>query len=406
MHTSVKVVLFTSKTLSNGEHPVLLRLIKDRKPKYISVGFSCPKHLWDEKEELPKRKHPLYKDSVLLIQKKKLEASKLVLELEQDDKNLSAQEIKSRLQKSRKPSVTLFRFFDNVIQRLKATGQVKTASVYKDTKNNVERFTNGMDKHFSEVNTAFLIALEEYLKKAGKGANTTYIYLRTLRALINRAIKEEVCPAKYYGFKNFSLGKYSKIKTAKRAITKDDIEKIKVLDLTTHPELVDAKHIFLFSYYCRGMNFTDIAFLKWSDIQNGRLTYVRQKTKERFSLGLLEPAHDILAHYKEKNQVEKSAYIFPILRERHKTPTAIYNRKVKMLRKINQDLKAIALFCGIDAELTTYVARHSFATILKRQGVNTSLISEMLGHDSEKTTQVYLDSFESKILDEISKGLL
>lgn len=405
MHTAVKIVLFTSKTLSSGEHPVMLRLTKDRKSRYMSVGFSTTKALWDEKEGAPKKKHPLYKELTMLIQKKKLEASRLFLELEGEEKNLSVLEIKGKLKKTKKTTQTLFSYFDSVVERLKGTGQIKTASVYQDTKNNIGKFTGGADKHFSEVDTSFLVSLEEYLKRVGKGPNTIYIYLRTLRALINRAIKEDVCPEKYYAFKKFSLGKYAKIKTAKRAITKDDIDKIKVLSLKKNPELVDAKNLFLFSYYCRGMNFTDMAFLKWNDIHGDRLQYVRQKTKERFSIGLLPPAIEILAYYKKENKL-KSDYVFPILHERYATPTAVHNRKLKMLRKINADLKLIGEKCGIQAELTTYVARHSFATILKRQGVNTSHISEMLGHDSEKTTQIYLDSFESKVLDEVSKGLL
>lgn len=406
MHTSVKVILFTSKTLSNGEHPVMLRLTKERRSKYMSVGFSCSKSLWNEKVGEPIKKHPLYKEAKMLIQKKKLEASKLVYALENDDKHLSVGEIKIKLKKTKTAHTTLFKYFDHVVERLKGTGQIKTAEVYRDTKNNIQQFTNSADKHFSEVDVMFLSQLEEYLKAVGKGPNTIYIYLRTLRALINRAIKEEVCPEKHYAFKKFSLGKYAKIKTAKRAITKEDIEKIKNQNFKKHPELLDACHIFLFSYYCRGMNFTDIAFLKWKDIKGLRLTYIRQKTKERFSIGLLQPAQEILAYYKKQVRHSGNDYVFAIFNEKHVTPTAIYNRKVKMLRKINQDLKAIASLCGITTELTTYVARHSFATILKRQGINTSIISEMMGHDTEKTTQVYLDDFENTVLDEVSKGLL
>ena len=405
MHTSVKVVLFTSKTLSSGEHPVMLRLTKDRKSRYLSVGFSTTKELWDEKEGAPKKKHLLYKELTMLIQKKKLDASRLFLELENEEKNLSVTEIKGKLTRKKKAAQTVFQYFDSVVARLKATGQIKTAAVYQDTKNNLEKFTEGDDPHFSQVDTAFLISFEEYLKRVGKGPNTIYIYLRTFRALINRAIKEEVCPEKYYAFKKFSLGKYTKIKTAKRAITKEEMEKIKALNLKKNPELLDARKYFLFSYYCRGMNFTDMAFLKWSDIHGDRLQYVRQKTKERFSIGLLPPAIEILEYYKKANKL-KSHFVFPILHERYETPASVHNRKLKMLKKINADLKVIGEKCGITAELTTYVARHSFATILKRQGVNTSHISEMLGHDSEKTTQIYLDSFESKVLDEVSKGLL
>ena len=406
MNASVKVILYTSKTLSSGEHPVMLRLIKDRKPKYISVGFSTTKDLWNESEGEPKKKHPLYKEAKILIQKKKLEASKLIMDLESEEKNLSSEEIRGKLKRSRKGNLTLFKFFDVTIDRLKAAGNIKTALVYKDTKNNIEQFTRGKDKHFSEIDVSFLAQFEENLKAADKGSNTIYIYLRTLRALINKAIKEDVCPEKYYAFKKFTLSKYSRIKTAKRAITKDEIKKIESVKLSKHPELIDARNIFLFSYYCRGMNFTDMALLQWHDIKGDRLNYIRQKTKERFSIQLLEPAQKIIDYYKAKKKYNKANYVFPILNENHVTPVAIYNRKVKMLKKINQDLKKLGSLSKIDAVLTTYVARHSFATILKRQGINTSMISEMLGHDSEKTTQVYLDSFENKVLDEISKALL
>jgi len=406
MLTSVKVILYTSKTLSSGAHPVMLRITKDRKSKYLAVGFSCTETLWDEVAGEPSKKHPLYKEAKFLIQKKKLEASRLVLQLENEDKSLSAGEIRGKLRRAKSSAVTLYTYFDAVVDRLRKTGQIKTAEVYKDTKRNLEQFTRKGDKQFSEVDVTFLLQFEDHLKRAGKGPNTIYIYLRTLRALINRAIKEEVCPEKYYAFKKFSLGKYANIKTAKRALSKEDIDKIRDCSLSKHKELTDAKNIFLFSYYCRGMNFADMASLTWKDIAGERLEYVRQKTGERFSIGLLPPALDILTYYKKANKHNKGGYVFPILNETHATPTAIYNRKVKMLRKINGELKQLAAHCGIEAELTTYVARHSFATILKRQGVNTSLISEMLGHDSEKTTQVYLDSFESKVLDEVSKGLL
>ena len=405
MNTSVKVILYTSKTLSSGEHPVMLRITKNRKSKYITVGFSCPKELWDEKEQEPKKKHPLYKEAKLLIQKKKLEASRLIMELENDEKNLSADEIRRKLKKDKKTAFTLFQYFDFVVERLKNSGQIKTSIIYRDTKNNIEHFTGCKDKHFSEIDIAFISTFEEYLKTSRKGPNTIYLYLRTLRALINKAINEGVCSEKYYAFKKFSLGKYTKIKTAKRAITKEDIGKIKALNPKKNPELIDARNIFLFSYYLRGMNFTDIAFLKWNDIQGDRVNYVRQKTKERFSIGLLQPAKEIINYYKS-NRHRKSDFVFPILTDRHTSPVAIYNRKLKMLRKVNQDLKKIGSLSKVKSPLTTYVARHSFATIMKREGVNTSLISEMLGHDSEKTTQVYLDSFENKVLDQVSKALL
>jgi integrase len=153
------------------------------------------------------------------------------------------------------------------------------------------------------------------------------------------------------------------------------------------------------------MNFTDIAFLKWKDILDNRLIYTRRKTNEKFNIQLLEPAVKILEYYKATGQ-SKNDYVFPLLSTDHITPQTIFNRKVKMLREINKNLKAVGKLAGIKSELTTYVARHSYATILKKSGVSTSLISEALGHDCEKTTQIYLDSFGNSTLDEVSKVIL
>ncbi|QNA46125.1 site-specific integrase [Lacibacter sediminis] len=406
MNTSVKVVLYTSKKLSNGEHPVMLRVTKDRKSKYLSTGFKCSPDLWDAKTNLPKKKHPLYIQAKVLIAKKTVQAEKLILDLEADDKSLSVHEIKGKLRKEKVNNPLLFLYFDKVIERFKQSGQIKNGEIYKDTKRNLSQFVNAKQLHFSDIDIEFLNKFEEYLKSNNKGANTIYIYLRTLRALLNKAIKEEVSSDKYYPFKKFSLAKYANIKTEKRAITKDEIKKIADLDITKHPHLIDAKNIFMFSYYCRGINFIDLVLLKWKDVKSGRLLYTRKKTKELFNIEILKPVTEILDYYKPFTFRNNESYIFPILNENYNTPTMLYNRKEKMIRKINKDLKEIAAKCEIESELTTYVARHSYATILKKSGISTSVISEAMGHDSEKTTKIYLESFENNILDEASKVLL
>jgi len=404
MNTSVKVILYTSKTLSTGEHPVMLRIIKDRKPKYLSTGISCMAADWNEKLNLPKKTHTNFQALKVLIAKKKLEAEKLIYDLENESKDLSAYEIRKKHKKEKASNPFLYKYFDEVIARFIMSGQIKTAEIYKDTKRNLKYYTGSKEVHFSDIDISFLNHLEEYLKANGKGGNTIYLYLRTLRALLNKAIKEEVCNEKYYPFKKFSLGKYSNLKTEKRAISKADIDKITVLKPKTNDNIL-ARNIFLFSYYCMGMNFTDIAFLKWKDILNDRLIYTRSKTKEQFNIQLLEPAIKILEHYKSIGH-SKNDYVFPLLSADHTTPQAIFNRKVKMLREINKNLKAVGKLAGVKSELTTYVARHSYATILKKSGVSTSLISEALGHDCEKTTQIYLDSFGNSALDEVSKFVL
>ncbi len=406
MSANIKVVLYTSKTLKNKEHPIMLRVIKDRKPKYISIGFSCAKDMWDEEDNLPKKKHPHFKQLRIKISDKISEAQRLVLDLENDNKNLSAHEIKGKLKRKVVNNPLVVNYFESVSDRLIAAGQIKNAEVYKDTKRNLNHFIGSKQLHFSDIDAQFLNSFEEFLKTSGKGANTIYIYLRTLRALINRAIKEEVCSEKYYPFKKFSLAKYSQIKTQKRAIGKSDIAKIKKLKLTDRKDLIDAKNIFLFSYYNRGMNFIDIALLKWKDVQNGRLNYRRMKTKELFSMEILAPAMTILKHYKPTTFKNDESYVFPIFLEQHVGATTMHNRRTKMLRQVNADLKDICKLAKIKTVLTTYVARHTYATVMKKSGISVSIIKEAMGHDSEETTQTYLESFENKIIDEASKAIL
>jgi integrase len=154
------------------------------------------------------------------------------------------------------------------------------------------------------------------------------------------------------------------------------------------------------------MNFIDMSLLQWKNVSNDRISYTRQKTKELFNMQLLQPAIEILNSYRPITFSTPNSYIFPIFNENHNTPQSLHNRRVKMNREINSQLKDLAGKAKISSELTTYVARHTYATVMKRSGQSTALISEALGHDSEKTTQIYLDSFENSILDEASKSIL
>jgi integrase/recombinase XerD len=134
------------------------------------------------------------------------------------------------------------------------------------------------------------------------------------------------------------------------------------------------------------------------------LKYIRAKNGRHYTIQFIPEATRIIEHYR---QFRNDDYIFPTLyKKRHQTPISIFNRIKKVNRQINANLKEIAAMAEIDTDITFYVAIHSFATVLKRKGETTSIISEMMGHDSEKTTQIYLDGFENKVLYEASKMLV
>ena len=198
-------------------------------------------------------------------------------------------------------------------------------------------------------------------------------------------------------------------RTRKRAITKEDIQKLVALEIapnyrTDYAEF--ARDIFLFSYYTAGINFTDIATLRYCDIVDGRIYYSRHKTQKLLSFQLVPNAMRIIEKYSKANHAQED-YIFPILdRTEHKTAQQIFNRTHKVLRKVNRELKTLGEQIGLEMPLTTYVARHTFATVLKRSGVNIAIISESLGHSDLSTTQIYLDSFENSQIDAAMQHLL
>jgi len=406
MSTTAKVILYKSKTLSNGEHPIMLRIIKNRKASYINIGHSCPATLWDDKENLPKKKHHDYKSLIALIDKKKREASKLLLSLDNEGGEYSANTIQKKLKRNQ-TNLSLLSYFKEVIEGLEKKGRIGYANVFTSTRNSFKKFLQGKDINFNELTLSLLLKYEESLNEKGNSLNTQFVFLRTLKTLINYAHKEELIGADFNPFKDFSFKKFRNIKTQKRALTKDQILKIKNLDLPEDIRLFDSRNYFLFSYYNSGMNFIDLAHLKWDQIdKKNMLTYTRKKTNQYFKIHLLEPAIEILNYYKPYKRNSKNDYVFPILNDSHNTPKSIDNRIDKVLKIVNADLKTIGEKAEIEEKLTTYVARHSAATIMKRSGISQSIISETLGHTSEKTTQTYLDSFEHETLYEATKTLI
>ncbi len=405
MSLSIKVVLFKSKTLSNGEHPIMLRIIKDRKTKYINLKHSCHPDLWDEEGNLPKRKHPNYKELIILIDQKKLEANKLILNLDIQNREYTADQVRKRLKRTSEFK-SIFKYFDHVIARLENSNRIGYANIFKSTKNSLEKFSANKDLGFMEIDASFINNYEADCLSRGVKLNSIFVYMRTFKTLISYARNEEIVREDYNPFKDNSFTKYRRIKTVKRAISKQNIKAIIALEIDNNTSQFHSRNYFLFSFYNRGMNFVDMAFLKWDDIANNQLSYTRRKTKENFNIGLLEPTIEILNYYRSNYPCSSNSYVFPILNESHNTAKSIDYRIDKVLKIVNKDLKDIAAAANIKEKLTTYVARHSYATIMKQSGVPINIISESMGHDSEKTTQIYLESFGNSFLDEANKAIL
>lgn len=401
MNATVNILCYKSKTLSNGEHPLVIRVCKDGKKKYQSIGISVKSEYWDFDKNKPKRNCP-NKDHILkLISEKTQEYRDQIIELKSDNKEFTA---KSLIDKVHKPTKkrTVKEVFEEQIQRLFAEKRRGYALSHQQVLNSLLAFNKHLDIYFSDIDIVWLRKYETWLRSNNISTNTIGIRFRTLRAVFNMAIKENIVKAEHYPFDDYNVSKLRQ-ETVKRSISKDEI--ISVITYSCDENSIYQKlaiDLFTFSYLMAGINFVDMAYLTWDNIIDNRLVYFRRKTHKLIKIPLQREAMKIVSKYADNN----SSYLFPILSDFHKSEIQKANRVHKVITKVNRELKQIGKELNIPIDLTTYVARHSFATVLKRSGVNTAIISESLGHSSEKVTQIYLDSFENSQIDEAMKNLL
>lgn len=401
MNATANVLCYRSKTLSNGEHPIMLRVCKGGKKKYISLGISVNPKFWDFEKNKPKRNCPNREQLIKVINEQEQKYAEQILEFSVEKREYTPTTLIEAIvpvQKAR----TVGELFNEYIAQLKEEGRLGYALSVQQAYNSLLKYKGHLDIYFSEIDVNWLKAYESWLRCCKLADNTIGIRFRTLRAVYNLALAEGLVKADCYPFKKYKVSKLHK-ETAKRAITKEQVKQVIDYDVSGarfYKKL--AVDMFAFSYLMGGINFTDMAFLTDKNVEGGRLVYVRQKTKKLIMLPLQEKAVEIMNRYRSSQR----KFIFPILDERERTLRQIRNRIYDVLDNVNGYLKEIGKELGVELKISSYVARHSYATVLKRSGVSTSVISESLGHSSERVTQIYLDSFENKQLNDAMKNLL
>lgn len=401
MKATVNVLCYKSKTLKNGEHPLMICVCKEGKRKYVSLGVSINPVYWDFKKNKPKRNCPNREQINLLIREQEQKYSEQVMEFSAKGKDYTLSTLVDTVDTSLKAK-TVGELFLNHIEQLKQENRMGYALSVRQVYTSLLKYKGHLDFYFSDIDICWLKDYEAWLQKQGLAKNTIGIRFRTLRVLYNVAIAEGLVRNECYPFKKFKVSKLHK-ETAKRAITKEQIKMILNLDTSSfrfYKKL--AVDMFVFSYLMGGINFADMSKLTYENIDGDRLIYVRQKTKKTIILPILDEAYKIILKYKDS----KRRYVFPVLDNRKRTPMQIRHRIYDVLSNVNGHLENIGRTLGIELKLTTYVARHSYATVLKRSGVPTSLICESLGHSSERVTQIYLDSFENEQMNTAMKNLL
>ena len=404
MNASVSIVCYKSKTLSNGESPLMLQISKNGKRKYKSLGISISPKFWDFTKNRLRTNCPNKEYIQKIIFDKQAEIQQHILELNSEQKEYTPTSLLND-QKNKFELKTVCQFYLELIEQYAQESKCGNRLIYKSSFNSLKTFTHDkLDIPFSDIDTDWLKRYEKWLRSKGNKETTISLMFRTLRSTYNKAIKAKCARKSDYPFDEYKINKFDTT-TQKRAIAKTDVLKFttEVQSIGKQQYMELSKDIFVFSYLCGGINFTDIANLTNENIQNGRLHYIRQKTKKPIKIGIPQEAMQII----EKYSKESNGYLFPILNSKvHKTALQKQNRIHKILGKVNKNLKLLAAQLGVEANVTTYVARHSFASVLKKSGVNIALISEALGHSDIATTQIYLDNFDDEQMDEAMKSLL
>ena len=297
---------------------------------------------------------------------------------------------------SGKECASVLSFMDARIAELTAAGRQGTARNYTRAKDSLARYLGGNDIPFISLTADFVAGYALYLKKRGVVRNSVSFYMRILRAVYNSAVRH-LLVEQAYPFSDVYTGVD---RTRKRAVGETVVSRLFRLDLSRSASLTLARDMFLFSYCTRGMAFVDMAYLRKTDIRGGSIHYIRRKTGQPLCVRMEPCIRQIVDRYADRSEV----YVFPILKS--EDPEKTYARYQVALNYYNRQLKQLGRMLHLDSGLTSYVARHSWATAARNHNIPVSVISAAMGHQSEKTTQIYLAMLEDSVIDSANQEII
>ena len=392
-------VKFRPSINENNLGTIYYQIIQNRVIRQLKTDYRLFMHEWDEEESSIITANNSRQNYLQSIEEridwdiKRLQS--IIANLENKRVKYTADDIISTFQKQANEQ-SLFNFMQSVIAQLQQMGKQRTSETYRCTLKSFMQFREDKDVLLEDIDSDLMLMYEAYLRNKGLTKNSTSFYMRILRAVYNRAIEKDLTTNRN-PFKHVYTGID---KTIKRAIPLKAIKQIKNLDLSLHPSLDFARDMFLFSFYTRGMSFIDMAYLKKKDLANGILSYRRRKTGQQLFIRWEKCMQEIV----EKYDTSQSNYLLPIIKPFNEIDERTQYQNAMYL--INRKLKEIGKMTGAQLPLTMYVARHSWASVAKNKNVPISVISEGMGHDSEMTTQIYLASLDTAVVDKANSMIL
>ncbi|GHV49061.1 tyrosine recombinase [Bacteroidia bacterium] len=414
---SYKFVLFSGSERIDGSYPISLRITKDRKYKLIRTGLDAtPKEWSEEQERFVNNKKLVPEFKLLNARLSEIEArvNEVIRDFEFKKIDWTLNQFEDAfLNHAKKGKIN--DYFENLITTLKETNHIGNASCYEKTLHVLKLFDKKFEnKIFQEIDIKYVKAFDVFLQKRGCAGNTRKYYFKALRAVLNKAIQDKEASESTYPFGKggFNVAALEE-ETAKRYLPMDSMENIKST-VMENPTLEFTRRLFLFSYYCYGISFIDMALLKKKNVirHNGGdyIVYKRNKTKEAKKVKAIQIkiTPEIQSHldWFEQNAVLIEDYLVPIVSRSDYQGEQLYNHIRSRFVRNNKNLKNLAAALDItELKLTSYVSRHTMAMTLQDNQVPREVISQILGHNDLSTTNTYLDSFSSSIIDEAVKVL-
>lgn len=395
-------VKYRPSTVKGREGTLFFQIIHRRIARQINTGYRLFTHEWDcaqgrvdvtSATDDVRHRYLEALETDLKNDLSRLQA--IVTRIEGSGRNYDADGIVALFGTARN-DVGFVVFARTLIAHLSGIGRTSMSTAYATTISSFLRFLDDRrDVALADFDSDLMQAYEVWLRAGGLCPNSSSYYMRNLRAIYNRAVERELT-VQNHPFRHVYTGVD---KTVKRAVPLRVIRRIRDMDLTDSPALDYARDMFMFSFYTRGMSFVDMAFLQKKDLHNGILSYRRRKTNQLLTIKWEKPMQDIV----DKYDTTASPYILPIIRDIGRDGRRQYKNVAHF---VNIKLKSIGRRINLDIPLTTYVARHGWASIARSKNIPLATISEAMGHDSETTTRIYLASLDTSVVDRANHIIL
>lgn len=399
----IGLILETRQPKKDGTCPVKIRATHNRKQRYYNAGFDLSIEDWER--VMAPNPRGKFKDVRIKLDAVYAEADQVARELKG---GFTFEKFASVLFGPARDENNLYTLFESYVLKVRSEGRETTAASYHCALTSLKKFRPALS--FAGITPELLSDYQKWMTAAGNSKTTTGIYTRSLRTVVNLAIERGLMKPKDYPF---GKGKFIPPtgRNIKKALTIAEVQLLYNYLVPEDSPESKARDFWLFSYLCAGINFKDIARLKFRNIHKDRLTFLRAKTErshqaqpQPITIVLTDETREIIKRWGNKSSLPDD-YVFPVLRD-GLTPFQEMRAIQQFIATTNRHLMRIGQAVGLENQLTTYVARHSYATVLKRSGAPIEFISESLGHSSAKTTQNYLDSFEDAVKERYSEQLL